>query len=831
MAAGAAAAIGPLRRRAAWDRANRTVAIALDYDDVAEVATRASQSLPNLLHALWHAGATHLAIPEDTLGRLMAQGRIGAAIPRAPLGETSSRWSYLAAHEAGLLDRVQTELAARQPGMGIRQIDDDGRSLLAVDGDLQALLPLGLGFDAELAHAAVHAGLAPLPRPTSYPWPTPGTIDRSLGQAAALARPEPSGPAIVAFQGIGTPGHPGELILGHEMLIQDTIASMKRHGLAFAYFVESRHQRGDWFVAKSLAPAVVLAHQFDQAQLVPEDMGSAAHRWGLLAREKGIRLALLSFFKVVHATAALDCVDYVAAMADVLVNREGMRLHGRPDFRPAHVHHHHDHGHGHDHAHHHHEERGVGSGEDPHDPAHGDDETPHRHLGNQYGNHAHAHDTSALSHSQFAISNSQLLRDDRALPFLALIPTGAGALAVSELLDLPDAIAVPLTLAGLAAPLLVRQLDRPANALEAAFRPSYAPKLIALGAMALAPLAASLVGYRGGLAGLLAAIAVEGLAAVGLAAAVADQDYTLRIEEVKATQLGWIVPVAGALAVTLAPLANNATTRRRQDLPVQVEIVEAPAIKTRPVVRLAKPAGLAGRSLAGPSKVWAQRMALTTAEKALAATINQGSGLLRRRLPGITGAAAVWAFRQGGALAQRKLLERAAVVLALAASDQSVDSSDLCDELTPALPSSRAVLARPAAALPAPREPQVLAWRLGLLAAGVGAGLVLTKAGLLPPDPFAALDVEHRAEHTHHLSRAQAAIGDASMALSPQPLRKWTVPTVAAQAVAALAPGPSAGVAAVAAALGEIAFLAGFRQAARPLGRTVTDRLSLLRMR
>ncbi len=92
-----------------------------------------------------------------------------------------------------------------------------------------------------------------------------------------------------------------------------------------------------------------------------------------------------------------------------------------------------------------------------------------------------------------------------------MIPAGAGALALSELLDLPDVLAVPLTLAGLAAPLVVKRLDRPANALEATFRPSYAPKLIALGTTAFAPLAAALVGYRGGLAGLLEAVAVEGL--------------------------------------------------------------------------------------------------------------------------------------------------------------------------------------------------------------------------------------------------------------------------------------------------------------------------------
>ena len=69
------------------------------------------------------------------------------------------------------------------------------------------------------------------------------------------------------------------------------------------------------------------------------------------------------------------------------------------------------------------------------------------------------------------------------------------------------------------------------------------------------------------------------------------------------------------------------------------------------------------------------------------------------------------------------------------------------------------------------------------------------------------------------------------MALSLQPLRKWTVPTIAAQTIAAFAPVPAADLATVAAALGEAAFLAGFRQAARPVERTVLDRLPLLRWR
>ncbi|HRX04629.1 MAG TPA: DUF5693 family protein, partial [Anaerolineae bacterium] len=402
MTAGAAATILPLQRRVIWDNANRTFAIALDLDDTTEAAARAGVALDDLLHELWHAGATHLTVPEDTLARLMAQGRLAVAVPVVPLPEPPrvARWSYLASGEPGLLERIKVELDARQPALDTRLIDEGDRSLLAVSGDFVSLQQVGLGFDPDVVHVAEHAGLQALPRPVSYPWPTAATIERTLAQAVAITKSHSNTPAIVAFQGDGAPGHPGELILGHEMLMHETIGAMQRHGLTFAYFAESRHQRGDWFVAKSLAPHVVLAHEFTQPQLVPEDMYSAAHRWGLLARERGIRLAVLQLFKVVHATTPRDCVDYVAAVADVLVNREGLHLSGRPDFRPAHVHHSHDHGHTHSHDHDHdHGGWGVWSREwgaenhgvdeqHSHDHHH-DDVSHHRDHGEQHHHHDH----------------------------------------------------------------------------------------------------------------------------------------------------------------------------------------------------------------------------------------------------------------------------------------------------------------------------------------------------------------------------------------------------------------------------------------------------------
>lgn len=101
------------------------------------------------------------------------------------------------------------------------------------------------------------------------------------------------------------------------------------------------------------------------------------------------------------------------------------------------------------------------------------------------------------------------------------------------------------------------------------------------------------------------------------------------------------------------------------------------------------------------------------------------------------------------------------------------------------------------------------------------------RAGWLPADLWGALDQEHGVEHTHHLSRAQAALGDARMTVSGRPLRTWTFPTVLALAASALAPGRVGDAGLVASALGLAGVLAGFRQPARPLMRTTADRVAL----
>ncbi|MEP7359496.1 MAG: DUF5693 family protein, partial [Anaerolineales bacterium] len=314
IAAGAAASVRVLRRREAWEKSNRRAYIVLDHDDALSVATRAGMPLGEFLKKAAEHGATHLSLPELTLNRLMAKGRVAVTVPAAPVMAPAAGgggWRYLASAEPALLEQVALELAARAPASRPQLMAGEPVPTLAVAGDLPTLAEMGLGFETSAAALILEAGLGIVPRPVSFAWPEARLVERTLAQAAALSDAGP-GPRIVAFE--------GDLILGHEMHLDATVAALVRFELSFAYFSETRHQKGDWFIAKRLAPAgqVILSHYFTPAAMVPEDFHSAAHHWGMLARARSIRLCYVNVFRRIHATDPLECLHYIEHIREEL---------------------------------------------------------------------------------------------------------------------------------------------------------------------------------------------------------------------------------------------------------------------------------------------------------------------------------------------------------------------------------------------------------------------------------------------------------------------------------------------------------------------------------
>ncbi|MCB0153796.1 MAG: hypothetical protein KDF65_03295 [Anaerolineae bacterium] len=296
---GAVASVKALFERWQWEENNVLASILLDWDDVQAVATRAGVEVEALLAEYAAGGATYLSIPEVTLARLLAKGELSVT-----QGATAGK-VYLRAQDAAVAEWVTTELAARLPQLAV-SCPVAKNPLISFSGDLPAVAEVGLGFHPAQAELARRAGLAPLPRPVAFGWMQPAMIERSLAQAAAV------GAKMVAVQ--------GWLMPGHEFNMPTTIDTLKQLNLKIAYFSESRHQRGDWHLVKNLTEAglVVLAHEFEPAELLEEDWNTVSDRWGHLATEAGIRLCSVRFFRMIHAGDPLESVVYVRTLSQAL---------------------------------------------------------------------------------------------------------------------------------------------------------------------------------------------------------------------------------------------------------------------------------------------------------------------------------------------------------------------------------------------------------------------------------------------------------------------------------------------------------------------------------
>ncbi|MCB8980077.1 MAG: hypothetical protein H6657_21915 [Ardenticatenaceae bacterium] len=526
--AGGVASSRVLQRRQQWEAQNNRMAICVDFDDAQTAAIRAGLPLTELVEMLASNGATHLSLPELTLNRLLHTGQLTPQAPAKPRADTPrvGHWNYLHGPE-NLVRHLATELRERLP---YTQADClDGQTLVFA-GDLPTIGEIGLGYDVALARKIQANGLALLPRPVSYAWPEKELLERTLAQTAVLNN-------LVAFA--------GNMILGHEMHLDETVEAMEAHDLSLVYFAESRHQKGDWFVAKRRVPNVVLAHQFSPEDMIPLDYHAACHNWAHFARERGVRLCYVNFFRVLHATAPLEGIDYVHHLKHAL------------------------------------------------------------------------EDAGYIVSREIGLPTPVPAPDTQELALAGVSVAGIGATAVSTLLNLPETIALPLTIAaaGGAAvlPFVEEQRNLAAIArlvhshdhdhdhhhhdhehehghhhhdhdhghdhgdLAALYPPSYAPKLIALGATALTPIAVQQSAQLDGTVGWLAGLAYQATAAAALATSTSGQEYQLRIEAYKGFNLDWLVPLATAVlqlptnstrAAALAVLGAGYLAARQQNLDV-----------------------------------------------------------------------------------------------------------------------------------------------------------------------------------------------------------------------------------------------------------------------
>lgn len=316
--AGFITALFVLKRRLVWERANNQVIICVDFDDAWSASIRAGIRFEAMLEKLVHHGATHISLPELTLDRLLGQGLLRESAPRKvpALPPVTGYWNFLHG-ESRTVRLIASELKTRLPFSQAEVIDGD---TLVFAGDLVTLGGIGLGFDDELAKNIISYGLKVVPQPVSYPWPEPILIHRTIEQASKYGH-------LIAFY--------SNIILGHELHLEATVDAMSQFGMTFVYFSVTRHQKGDWFLAKRQLPDVILGHRFTPQEMLQLDSHSAIHHWDYLIREHGIRFLYVDFFKELHALEPLECLHYLGHLVETIDPQKSIKKTSNAEPFPA----------------------------------------------------------------------------------------------------------------------------------------------------------------------------------------------------------------------------------------------------------------------------------------------------------------------------------------------------------------------------------------------------------------------------------------------------------------------------------------------------------------
>ena len=258
LALGLLVAIYVCVQRVGIEQSNSTVALAVDYAEVANLAELSGQPLPTVLGQLRQYGVTHVALTELSLDD---------AVKSLPY-PTPYR----------LADNLLWQLKHKLPDSNVAT-DSTGFALAAA----AARMPkLGVGYDYAARDAIRGAGLQIIARPRPEYTLTAGAIGVSLDAVRAL------GARTVIFEGTS--------VLGNSGLLGQTAAALAQRGLTWG-FIELVPQQGASALAKAVGYNLLRVHSISEAEMAEKvTPGAALDRYSLAVRERKVRVCYLRLF-------------------------------------------------------------------------------------------------------------------------------------------------------------------------------------------------------------------------------------------------------------------------------------------------------------------------------------------------------------------------------------------------------------------------------------------------------------------------------------------------------------------------------------------------------
>ncbi|MCX6346219.1 MAG: DUF5693 family protein [Armatimonadetes bacterium] len=283
-------------QRVRVESANKAVEIALDYDEIGQIAAAIGKSPVKVMKSFKQAGATSVAVEEETLEDALSDGRITA------LG--NGRYSGTMTEINRLYKMIEHDLPHAKLGLRppLIEASPNTRIEISLPADMSSdyLAQLPMGMPAKALAQVKQAGLIPIARLVNYPGISSEAINSKLKE--------------VKSQGIRTIIFSGDQVLGFKGAIDDTAKAIAANGL-YNGRVEFSKQKGDDRLAFKTIANTITVHSIAADEMPKMDRPSIVDRFQKAVRERGVKICYVRMYETASDDILRDNVDYVQSIS------------------------------------------------------------------------------------------------------------------------------------------------------------------------------------------------------------------------------------------------------------------------------------------------------------------------------------------------------------------------------------------------------------------------------------------------------------------------------------------------------------------------------------
>ncbi|MBM3457740.1 MAG: hypothetical protein FJX77_04315 [Armatimonadetes bacterium] len=319
---GLLSALVVLGQRFRVEAENRRVGLVLDYAQVRTLAVAAGLPLAGVLGQIRDAGATGVALSEETLRDLEQEGLVQF---RLQPGRTPRAYRLRAA-DRRIGERLLRQFSLRLPGLTRQKpvgehvvwTDPAGKPFYLA-GRPDDYLSTVVGLDGEQVREVQAAGLSVVGRLSNYPGLTEAVL------TAVLEDVRRQNIRVLIFN--------GEEVLGFRSLLRPAAAQVQAKELLYGS-IEFGKQRGDESLTLALTEHLVRVHSISPAEMARMTPGEATERYVRAAEERNLRLHYVRLPVGAQREPLLESLGYLRRLGAEL--RAGGFVLGDPHpFRPV----------------------------------------------------------------------------------------------------------------------------------------------------------------------------------------------------------------------------------------------------------------------------------------------------------------------------------------------------------------------------------------------------------------------------------------------------------------------------------------------------------------